>query len=183
MNDAKRITLKEFIGENSVLFSALAVFVAIFALMGKLSINWLNSALSFIFLGGMIIILHEIQSYFPKDKNGMSVRLILFNYVILLSLWGILLYWLLAFRTFWNVFLAIPIFILLVIGMTNSTIKLLARKSFFVKIFGIGQKKNVWQVAADVIYCLVIIFLSFIYAGIFTPIINIILNATKIYFH
>jgi len=182
MNDAERISLKEFIKENNALLSALAVFVAISAFLSRLPINWLNSALSFILFGGIVVILYEIQSYFPKDQNKMSLRLFLFNYVIIFGLWGILLYWLLTFRTFWKVFLFFPLFFLFVL-MANSTFKPLTGINLFVKIFGIGQKKNTFQLILRDIYWIAIVLLSLIYASIFTPVLNIILDFIKSNFH
>ncbi len=176
MNDTK-ISLKKFIEENHILLSALAVFAALSAFLSRLTINWLNGVLSFVFIGGLIIIFFEIRSRFPKD-NEMSLRLFLFRYVIVLGLGGVLLYWLLAFRTFWNVFLAIPLFFLFVF-LINSFFKPIAEIGFLIKIIGIGQKKNAFQRFIGIMYLIFLILTSFVIAILFTPPLNIIFDIIK----
>lgn len=181
MEKVKRVSLKEFIGDNSVLFSALAVFAGLSAFLTRLPINWLNGVLSFAFFTGMLIIIYEIYSNFPKDQNKISPRLFLFYYVVLTGLWGILIYWLLEFRSFWRIFLAFPLFIFLFLTI-HSTFKPLGRINFLVKIFGIGRKKNTFQLILRDIYWIAIIGASLTYAGILAPIFNIILDFVKINF-
>lgn len=114
-------TLRKFIDDNSSLFSVMAVLAAIFAFISKLPISWLNNIFSFVILAGITIIWFEIRSDLPKEKE-MSERLFLFRYVVNLLILGTIFYWVVLYRTFWNIFLFFPLFLWLVFFI-HSNIK------------------------------------------------------------
>lgn len=196
MKEKKIISLKQFIEDNHILLSALAVFSSLSALLSRLSINWLNTFFSFISIAGMIIIWFEVQSRLPKEKE-MSIRLLLFRYVLIFGLYGLMFYWLLAFRDLWKTFLFIPLFFLF-ISMLNSQFKLLSQILFqvinqindlsrfkqtklFKKILEIKNDNNfkILLKILKVTYLIIIIFISFNYAILLSPPINAILDLIK----
>jgi hypothetical protein len=102
--------LREFINDNSSLFSVMAVLAAIFAFISKLPISWLNNIFSFVILAGITIIWLEIKSDIPRE-SGMSGRLFWFSYVVNLLILGTIFYWVVLYRDFWNIFLSLPLFL------------------------------------------------------------------------
>lgn len=178
MDDIREISLKEFIEENQALLSALAVLATLTAFITKLSIEWLAIGLSFVFIIGMIIVWHEINSRFPIK---ISFKLLTFRYVLLLGFSGLILYSLLEFRQIWNAFLFIPLFMLFT-SVIILALKPLMRISIIKRICGIGQQKNVLQKLIKIILLLIIMWISLILASIFSPFLNSIFTWIKISF-
>lgn len=195
MEEIKTVSLKQFIIENHILLSALAVFATLSALLSKLSISWLSTLLSFISIAGLILIWLEIQSQLPKEK--ISLKLLLFRYVMIWGLGGLILYWLLAFRDIWKVSLFVPLFFLFVY-MFYSPFKLLSQiltqiinwlnslprfkqTKFFKKILEIKNSNNfkIFLKILRAAYLIIVIIISFNYAVLLSPPINAILDLIK----
>ena len=176
--DIKETSLKEFIEANHILLSTLAVFATITAFINKLSIEWLAAMLSFVFIIGMLLIWHEINSHFPAK---MSPKLELFRYILLFGFSGLALYSLLEFRQTWNMLLFIPLFLLFMYVIVFA-LKPLVKYNFIIKILGIKQQKNIWQKIIIIICAISIPLISMSLASIFSPFINLILTWIKINF-
>jgi len=195
MKEKKLVSLEKFIKDNNVLLSALAVFASLTALLSKLSISWLSTFLSFLSIGGLILIWLEIRSKIPKDN--ISIRLLFFRYVLLWGLGGIGLYWLLAFRDIWKVGLFVPLFFLFlymffspfkllgqiltqVINWLNSLPKIRNNK-IFKKVFGFINTNGLkaFLKILKIAYFIVVICLSFSYAVLLSPPINTLLDSIK----
>jgi len=178
-------TLDDFVKNNNHLLSAMAVLAALFAFVGKYPINWLNSILSFLFIGGIIIILYEINSKMPKEKER-SLRLTLFQPVILVGMWTTIIYWLLLYRTFWNTFLWFPLWLVLIFSF-HSTIKEFLETIKFIREririrFNLKISANFdldKKILNSKIYKIIIIFTAFFIAAYFSIPLNMLLNIIK----
>ena len=173
--DIKETSLKEFIEANHILLSTLAVFATITAFITKLSIEWLATTLSFIFIIGMVIVWHEIHSHFPVK---MSFKLWLFRYVLLFGFSGLALYSLLEFRQAWNILLFIPLSMLFMYVII-FTLKPLLRFNFIVKFLGVGKQKNFGQKIIKAICFIGIMWVGLLLSSIFSPFINLIFTLIK----
>jgi len=194
METRKEITLKEFIDTNSHLLSAMAALTALFAFVGKLPISWLNSILSFLFIGGIVIVLIEINSNTPKEKER-SWRLDLFHLVLLLGMWGTIAYWLLLYRTFWNMFLWVPLWVLLTFSYYSTTKEMVENLRFLAglprikKILELPIAKKILNAINCILkpfikaYKLIIILFSLISAIYFSIPINLILTGIDKFTH
>lgn len=175
-------SLKEFIQENQYLLSSMAVLVAITSFMANLSPHWLAQTLTFISILGVITIWFELNSLIPKEGTS---RLFIFRYVILSGLVGFIFYWLLAFKQFWNIFLFVPIFLLLLFIIVD-TIKQLKEIEFVQKIFGIGTDKNKWQkllnIASNIFLFIFLIYLLR-FSTLISPGFNFILDIIRLNFN
>jgi hypothetical protein len=195
MEEIKTVSLKQFIIDNHILLSALAVFATLSALLSKLSISWLSTFLSFVSIAGLILIWLEVQSQLPKER--LSLKLLLFRYVMIWGLGGLILYWLLAFRDIWKVSLFIPLFFLFVY-MFYSPFKLLSQiltqiinwlnslprfkqTKLFKKILEIKNSNNfkIFLKILRAAYLIIVIIISFNYAVLLSPPINAILDLIK----
>lgn len=140
-SEVKEITLKEFIEQNHYLLSSMAVFIAIASFVKGLPILWLANSLFFLSIAGVVVVWFELHSQFPKKAE---IRLFAFKQILSLGLIGFIFYWLLAFPAFWNIFLFVP----LTLVLTAMFIKLLNQFfsfQFVRKIFGQKGKRNGWQ--------------------------------------
>ena len=173
--DSNNVSLREFIEKNHILLSTIAILVAIVAFLGTLPIKWLNYALSFILIAGIIIVWREIQSQIPKKTKG---SLFLFRYVLLWSFGGFILYWLIEFREIWHMFLFIPIFLLSFYVMLGSIDPLL-RFKIISKIFGSRDSRSNTQSIIWGIFIVVAVIISLNIAVKFTGPLNLILDVIK----
>ncbi len=173
--DKDGMTLKEFIEKNHILLSTVAVFATIVALLSNLPIRWMGTLLSFIFIAGIVIVWHEIQTQLPKK---MGPKLFLFRYVLLWGLWGFIFYWLLEFREIWHVFLFVLLFAMF-LYLILSSLKPLTEWKFLIKVFGIGQSKTKLQKFLRGIILFIIGYFSLYAASLFSVPLNLILDAIK----
>lgn len=134
-------TLSKILKDNHELLSAMAILVAIATFAAGLSVHWLASTLTFLSIAGVVTIWFELNSAIPKSG---TVRLFIFRQILLVGLYCFILYWLLAFRKFWNIFLFIPIASLLAY-MFLLNLRQLEQVEFIRKIFGVSGVKNWWQ--------------------------------------
>lgn len=165
-------SLKDFIERNHSLLSALAIFATIAGLLSSLPIKWLSSALSFIFIAGMVIIWLEIQAQLPK-KAGL--KLFLFRYVLLWGLGGLVFYWLLEFRELWRAML-FPALALLFFYEIALTIRPIGEWPLVGRLLGIGRAKNPIQEVLRVILLVILGILALYLASLFSVPINLILD-------
>jgi len=198
MEKKKLVSLEEFIKESHILLSALAVFATLTALLSKLSISWLSTFLSFLSIGGLILIWLEIRSKIPKEN--ISIRLLLFRYVLLWGLGGIGAYWLLVFRDIWKVSLFIPLFFLFVymfftplnlLGQILTQVikwldnlKKIQNNKIFKKIRAFIDAKGfkIFLKIFKITYFIFAVCVSFSYAVLLSPPINALLDLIQINF-
>ena len=173
--EEKEVSLKEFIEENHILLSMVAVFATIIALINNLQIQWVSKSLSFIFIIGMVVVWHELYAQLPKK---MSPKLLLFRYVLLWGLWGLVFYWFLEFRGVWHAFLVIPLFGMFFYLILYS-LKPLINLKFMIKIFGFGQAKSKVQIFLRGVVIFLIGYLSLYAASLFSIPLNLILDMVK----
>ncbi|MBP9836814.1 MAG: hypothetical protein KBC78_03190 [Candidatus Pacebacteria bacterium] len=173
--------LKSFISENDKLLSALTVLLAIAGFVQNLSIQWLGNALLFITIGALLTVWTELYKCFPQKG---TVRLMIFKNTISLGLIGIIFYWLIAFNTFWNYFLFIPVFLGLAY-MCFTVLAQLKQFSFVKKLTGEKDKRNVWQVGFLITYgfgiFLGLSWLLYLSIGV-SPVFTFLLNIIKLNF-
>ena len=141
-----KTTLKDFIDENGKLISILGVFSALSVFIQEVTKGPIGQLfgyiLSFLFLFLSIIILFELL--FRTDVDCPSVRFRLFKYMLEITIFGIILYWLLSYRSIWRVvmpfFVWISLTLILSYFATKSNIieKLTSTKSTTQKILRIG---------------------------------------------
>jgi len=172
------MTLKQFIDSNHNLLSALAIMAAVLAFISSMSIKWIGVALSFLLVGGMIFIWLELKQQMPEKKHW---RLFLFHYVILWGLVAFILYWLLEYLVFWNEFIGVPIFFLVLFWFAN-TFGVLRQFEWAKNLFGIDRKKNGWQKLLKVVYVGGILWISLMFTAMLAPVTAFILNVIKLNF-
>lgn len=100
------MSLEKFIRDNHTLLSTLGIFLAAAAFASNLKYGWARDIFSFLFIGTIILIWLEVKSKIPKKSRW---RLELFGYFMNVSLTAFATYWLMEYRTFWNIFLFIPL--------------------------------------------------------------------------
>jgi predicted membrane metal-binding protein len=109
MGDAPETRLKTFISDNKDTLSALALMAVLFSTMANIEIIWIRSILSFLLVGGIVLVWFELGRSLP-DK--MSTELRLFKIVLLLGLAMIIFYWLIIYSPFWR--LCLPFIVVIV---------------------------------------------------------------------
>src|SRR5580698_9303665 len=130
--DHKGPSLHDFIEQNQSLLSAMAVLVAIATFVANLPVHCLGSVRLFLSIAGVVTIWVELYMRFPTTG---SIRLVLFKNILSVSLMGFILYWFLAFGTFWNIFLFVPLFCSL-LYMSLTILTQLMAIPFIKNIFG-----------------------------------------------
>jgi len=135
----KGVTLSAYILENGHLLSALAVFSALVVLSDGLSSNLFRYLLTFLFLAGMILICLELYYKLPKEQ---SMRLFLFQYVLLWATAGIIAYCIYKYRFISNFILFLPV-ALLVFGLSLVSVLPIVRKIQILReLYGINYTKK-----------------------------------------
>lgn len=137
-----KLPLKDFIEQNHNLLSAMAVLVAVASFATTLSVRWLGDVLLFLSIAAIVTLWIELYMSFPKTG---SLRLILFKNILSFGLIGLVFYWFLAFGKFWNIFLFIPLF-LMMFYMSHNVVKQLLGFSFVKKVIGEKGNRNKWQI-------------------------------------
>jgi hypothetical protein len=180
-NPGKGVALESFIKENEQLLTALGAFAALTVLFQGLPSNFFKYVLSFISLTGTILIWLEIFNKLPKQQ---APRLWLFQYVLLWGGTSIVGYCIYTFRLIFNVFLFIPVS-LLIFGWLFGTLSPIVRRLPLTRnIFGIDNpNKSKLQIYLKHIAVGVLVIISFSYGIYFSSGINLIfevLNRSKI---
>lgn len=160
----------------------MAVLMALATFSTNLPIHWLGSTLSFLSIAGVVTVWFELNSQIPKKT---SLRLFLFRYVLLWGLTGLVIYWLLAYRAFWNAFLFVPFFIVILFAFF-STMKQFTDTPFISKYFGSGVQKKLWQKILIFFYKTFLFFgfsFCFIFALSLSPFLNQLLDFIKVHFN
>ena len=134
-------SLRDFIEENHNLLSAMAVLAAIASFVNGLPIHWLAATLFFLAIAGVITIWFELNAQFPEKG---SARLFLFKQILFLGLLGFILYWFLAFPSFWNIFFFLPLFLTLFF-MLLTVLRQLTAIPFIKRLFGKKGERSIWQ--------------------------------------
>lgn len=135
-NPGKGVTLSAYISDNEQLLSALAVFSALIVLSDGLLSNLFRYLLTFVFHVGLILVFFELYYKLPKKQ---SMRLFLFQYVLLWGTSGIIAYCIYKYRFISNVILFLPV-ALLVFGLSLGNILLIVRK--LRELYGINYAKK-----------------------------------------
>jgi len=179
--DDKGPSLHDYIEQNQSLLSAMAVLVAIATFVANLPVHWLGSSLLFLSIAAVVTIWVELYMRFPMTG---SIRLVLFKNILSLSLMGFILYWFLAFGTFWNIFAFVPLFCLM-FYMSITILKQLTMIPIVRKIFGKKGYRNVWQKILIAVYGLSVSFgimwMLFVSIGA-SPALNLMLEFLRINF-
>ncbi len=175
-------TLKEFIRNNEVLLSSIAVVATLIFFSRDLTPHFIAELISFLLIGGMILLWLEIWSKFPEQVQW---RLFLFRYVLLWSVAGVIFSWVYEYRTFWDMFLFIPISIIIYITNSSSITQTLGVFSLTRNFFGIGidnKEKTSLQKWIKGIAIMFGIFLAFFLGVWFSYGINAIFDIAKLNF-
>jgi hypothetical protein len=172
------ISLSDFIGDNDKLLSALAAFVALIAFTQGFRPEFVAGFLSFVLIAGIVLIGIEIWRRLPDDRL-MSWRLFLFRYVLYWSLAGVIFYWLLNYRVFWDVFLYWPVMILVLVFEISTVVPAVKRFEVTRRFFGVGARKNGWQKTMLVSGWTIAIFTSILYGTMFAFSANVVLDFIK----
>ena len=106
------VTLREFVEGNHRLISVLGIFVALSAFSGGLRPAKLGLTLASVFLAMAILILLELWIAFPRGRA--AKRLEYFGLGVLVTMFLVCAYWLMAFRQIWPGVLMLPILAALV---------------------------------------------------------------------
>ncbi len=176
------ITLEEFIKNNEALLSSMAVFATIIFFSKDLSPHFIATILSFLIMGGLILISLEIWFKFPEQVTW---RLFCFRYVLLWSIVGIIFSWVYEYRAIWNMFLFVPISIVFYLANSNSVVQTLGAFNITRNFFGINidyKEKTRSQKIIRWFSILGGLLLSFFVGIWFSFGINIALDITKLNF-
>lgn len=135
----KGVSLEAFITENEKLLSALAVFSALVVLSDGLPSGLFRYVLTFIFLIGMILVWFELYFKLPKEQ---SIRLFLFQYVLLWGAGGIIAYCIYKFRFISNLALFFPITLFIFGWLFGNLLPIIRRFKFLRELYGIDNKQK-----------------------------------------
>ena len=133
------ITLETFIRDNEVLLSSMAVIATIIFFTKDLLPHFVATTISFLLIGGLILLCLEIWFKFPELVTW---RLFLFRYVLLWFIVGIIFSWLYQYRTFWNIFLFIPATITSFVAITSSIGEFISAFKITRDFFGINSSEK-----------------------------------------
>ncbi len=135
----KGVTLETFIKRNEQLLSALGAFSALTVLSQNLASSLFRYGLSFIFFIGTILIWFELYFKLPKEQ---SLRLFLFQYILLWGGAGIAAYCIYEFRFISNLILFFPTTLLIFGWSLGTLLPIIRRIPLTRKLFGIDNPKK-----------------------------------------
>lgn len=135
----KGVTLEAFIADNDKLLSALAVFSALVVLSDSLPSNFFRYVLTLIFLLGMILVWLELYFKLPKEQ---SMRLFLFQYILLWGATGIITYCIYKYRFISNIVLFLPTSLIVFGWALGSILPIIRKIKPLRRIFGIDDIKK-----------------------------------------
>ena len=157
-------TLSGFVEDNHKLISVLGVFTAITIFASNLPVRPIAGTFSFLSMTLTIILWLELWAKFPSGEAGW--RLVLFENVVSMAVLVIILYWLIDYRSEWDQFLFLLMFLLLLTPISLA----IKRHSLFNRLFGARPgKKTGLRYAFGVILILALATLSFFIAAKVTP--------------
>lgn len=142
MEPRKEITLADYLGENQVLLTSLAVFATIAALTQSLEPKWIGGAVSFFCIAAMVLIWHEINS---KCQRPPGTKTKLFRYIMQWGFYALITYWLINYRTFWKLFLILPIMFAIAYWITSKIISVRERTGWLKKLIGTRDRSSTLQ--------------------------------------
>jgi len=124
-----RPSLTQYIEENHKLITVLGVFTALTVFARSLPITTLGLFLSFLFMTLAVFVWLELFARFPSKAGGWRVTW--FENILSLSVFMLVIYWILDYRQVWSQVLIIPVF-----GMLMGAISfLLKRFDVFNRLF------------------------------------------------
>lgn len=136
------MSLEEYINLNDKLLTTLGVFIGIVALTVD-SPNWALGVVSFVSIGGVILIGYELMRKLDKNLHP-SLQLWLFRYIFLWGGIAFIIYWLYKFRPAWDVMLWLPAMLVIFAFIVETFLPVIRRVPFFSHLFGIGVIKKAW---------------------------------------
>lgn len=95
----KEVTLGEFIETNYKLLSTLGIFTVLAVFSNNLQLKEIGNLLSFLFVAAMVLIWHELWVSFPTK---LSEKLFWFKFIISFTIFWVVVYWLVEFRSIWR---------------------------------------------------------------------------------
>ncbi len=182
INNKTGKTLEEFITNNEVLLSSTAVMATLIFFSRDLSPHFIAELISFLLVGGIILLWLEIWFKFPEQVQW---RLFLFRYVLLWSVAGVIFSWVYEYRAIWDMCLFIPVSIIFFAVSSSSITQTLSIFATTRNFFGIGidnKEKTPSQKWMRRVAILLGLFLSFFMGVWFSYGINVILDITKFNF-
>lgn len=118
-NEKKSLT--EFIEQNHKLISVLGILTALTVFTYNLPLKLLGYLLSFGFLFLTILVWFELWAKFPKKPT--SWRLSNFESTLQFLIFGLVIYWFLAYREIWHYLLVFPLWLVSVYLITWPILK------------------------------------------------------------
>jgi hypothetical protein len=175
--DRDGMSLEDFLVSNQVSLACMAVFAALLAFSGDLKPALLGGALSFILIGGLVLIWFEVWYKLPQK---LGLRLFLFRYILLWGIAIILLYWVYEYRLIWDMALFVPYTIIAMGLIVSSVIPPIRSLWITRRIFGIDSaKKNGWQKFARGISIIALAGVSLFLGIYFSFGTNVVLDAIR----
>ena len=167
---SKKVTLGEFIETNHKLLSTLGIFTVLAVFSNNLQLKGIGYFLSFLFVAAMVLIWLELWARFPTKG---SEKLVWFENIISVATLGVVVYWLVDFRSIWRYYL--PMLILLILLWPMSEI--MRRFNIFNVVFHTkpGERKTLRYILGLLILMVAFIISGRI-AGLLAPPINALLD-------
>lgn len=168
-----KVSLTIFIEENHKLLTVLGVFTALTVFSLSLSLKIIGYFLSFAFFTISLIIWFELWSKFPK--NG-SFKLSCLENILSLTIFVLIFYWLVEYRTIWHEFLFVLFFMIIFAIFTYVMRKI----KFFDKTLNAQEGKLKWlRYVFGVIVIAICGVFSFWLSSIVSPPMNSLLDELR----
>lgn len=171
----KKPSLTDYIEENQKLISVLGVFAALSVFSLTFSIKAIGYVLSFVFLTLTVIVWIELWTKFPKKP--VSGLLSIFEWLLMVSTFGVCFYWLLAYRDIWE---GIMVFVLWIILLSLMSYPI-SRFKLIDKIFGTKLSKyKIIRILFGLIIVFILLQLSIIGASFLAKPVNTLLEEMQV---
>jgi len=124
-------TLTDFLSkhQHQALLTALAVTATLMSLFANLQVHWVSYVLNIVCVATMLVIWWELHGKFPKkaDWKLKAFKVLLLTIMLLLAL-----YWLIAYKTFWqfSIMLVFPLFVTQIAVYILKTVFLIFQKIY-----------------------------------------------------
>ena len=156
----QEVSLDKFIKNNDKLLSVMGVFIAVVALTEN-SANWALKLVSFASMAGVVVVGWEVWSKLRNIK--MSLRLIIFSYILSWGGFSFIIYWLYRFRPLWDVILWFPAWLAIFTLLLLNLFPIVRKFSFTRWIFGIKvEKRSIYQKLSRIVAMSVLVIVTFI---------------------
>jgi hypothetical protein len=170
----KIISLSDFIDQNHKLISVLGIFTALTVFTSSLQVKAIGNILSFIFLALTVLVWFELWGKFPSTDT--TFRLTWFESILQFAIFGIVVYWLIEYRSIWKHMLTVLLFGIIAASFSQF----MKRKNIFNRLFQTEHGRLKWlRYIFGIILIVIILIISVVVASIIAPYVNGFLDKTR----